>query len=270
LATRGKRRSLGQHFLIDQKVCSTIAAAALKEAESVQAQALLEIGPGKGAITEHLLAHPVHPPLRIVEKDYAFADHWKSKIGPQGPTEVICADFTDLKTEDWLQEERLVVASNLPYSAGTAIFTLLAEQWRRVPALVLMFQKEVAERLLARPSTADRGSLSVWTQNLWDVEKLIHVPPRAFRPPPEVDSMVVICRARGAPRIPDSHEGKGAELWQKFLKLAFTHRRKMLRSGLPSTGPWKAALEKSGVDPTLRPEALDWPEWEKLFRALTE
>jgi 16S rRNA (adenine1518-N6/adenine1519-N6)-dimethyltransferase len=256
--------------LVDTKVCTTIANRALEEARHFQAQALLEIGPGKGAITDHLLAANDRPPIRIVEKDYAFAKNWREKIGPNGPVEVLEADFTDLQAEQWLKEERLVVASNLPYSAGTAIFTLLAKQWLRIPAMVLMFQKEVAERLIARPSTPDRGSLSVWTQNLWDVERLINVPPRAFRPPPEVDSTVVVCRARSAPRVPGTAEGAGAELWQKLIKLAFTHRRKMLRSGLPSTGPWKGALEKSGIDPTLRPEALDWPEWEKLFAALQE
>ena len=144
MGTYGKRRSLGQHFLVDQKICSTIATAALKECTEHKAPLLLEIGPGRGAITAFLLDAPDRPLLRIVEKDHAFAAQWKAKVGPLGPCEVIDADFTDLKSEQWLREDRLVVVSNLPYSAGTAIFTILAENGRRIPAMVLMFQKEVA------------------------------------------------------------------------------------------------------------------------------
>jgi 16S rRNA (adenine1518-N6/adenine1519-N6)-dimethyltransferase len=170
-----------------------------------------------------------------------------------------------LQLHAWLKEPKIAVVSNLPYSAGTAIFTQLAEQRARITSMVLMFQKEVAERILAKPRTADRGSLSVWSQNLWDVQKLLIAPPGAFRPPPQVDSMVIVCKPRNEPRVPGS---EGSDTWQQLLKLAFTHRRKMLRSGLPKTGPWLAALEKSGVDPQLRPEALDWPEWSALFKAL--
>lgn len=270
MSTFGKRRALGQHFLVDTKVCAAIARAGLEACEEYAAQGLLEIGPGRGAITNMLIEGKGRPPFRIIEKDHAFAADWTTKIGPTGPAEVIDSDFTDLPTERWLKEDRLVVVSNLPYSAGTAIFTQLAQQDARIPAMVLMFQKEVAERLLAPPSTPDRGSLSVWTQNRWDVARLIDVPPGAFRPPPQVDSTVVVCRARKEPRIPGTQQGAQADLWQKLLKIAFTHRRKMLRSGLPATGPWRGALEASGVDPTLRPEALDWPEWKKLFLALTK
>ncbi len=268
MSTFGKRRALGQHFLIDDRVRLQIAQTAIEEALRNGSKALLEIGPGRGALTDHLVAPSQTIPVTLVEKDFALYARWKALIG-KGPLQrVIEGDFTDLKKEDWLVATPMTVVSNLPYSAGTAIFTRLAAEWHSIPSMVLMFQKEVGDRLHALPSTPDRGSLSLFTQNLWEVSRLMLVPPKAFRPAPEVMSSVILLRARPTPLIPGTDEPAGDVLWQKFLKLAFTHRRKMLRSGLPDTGPWKNALETSGVDPTLRPEALDWPEWKALFEAL--
>jgi 16S rRNA (adenine1518-N6/adenine1519-N6)-dimethyltransferase len=117
----------------------------------------------------------------------------------------------------------------------------------------------VAKRLYAAPSTPDRGSLSLYVQNEWEVNRLLVVKPEAFDPPPKVMSEVVTLKRRERPYIslPDPDTRKK---WNQLLKAAFLHRRKMLRVNLNGT-QWKNALDQSGVDPTLRAEALDWKDW---------
>lgn len=267
MATRGKRRALGQHFLRDQSITRAIATAVAAEARRHHCQALMEIGPGKGAITLPLQGELENIPMLrrffLVEKDPALAREWA-----RSGTPVEERDFLDLEDSIWLQTLPLAVASNLPYSAGTAILLKLARHPKEIPVMVLMFQAEVAKRLRAVPSTKEWGSLSVWIQNRWDVEKLLFVPPGAFSPPPEVDSEVVILRGRQEPRIPVEPGSPQEELWNQLLRAAFAHRRKMLRSGLPSSGGWRNALEQSGVDGTKRAEALTWEEWSRLYAAV--
>jgi 16S rRNA (adenine1518-N6/adenine1519-N6)-dimethyltransferase len=243
----------------------------------------MEVGPGKGAITYPILKEGLEKGslkrFWLVERDQKIVEHWVAEIGNphyQGIRfEVESGDFLELEESRWAKEPQFVVVSNLPYSAGTAIFTRLAARVNRIPAMVLMFQQEVAQRLRAEPNTKARGSLSIWVQNLWDVEKLMAVPPRAFAPPPEVTSEVVILTRRAQPRVifpqveggllSASGEAIGMDkFWEFFLKTCFSQRRKMLRSSLP----WRNALELSGVDGTKRAEALDWEELNCLFRAV--
>src|SRR5690606_15344482 len=105
-----------------------------------------------------------------------------------------------------------------------------------------------------------------WIQNRWDVVRVLHVPPGAFSPPPEVDSEVVLLTPRETPRIAGSLENR--ELFERLLKAAFSSRRKMLRSVLAQDPKLKAALDRSGVDPQLRAEALTWDAWSDLLGSL--
>ena len=281
MATKGKRRALGQHFLKDTSVPHLIARTALEQAQRFGCKTLLEIGPGRGALTHTLLGdleklsgHGIQQ-FMLCERDSELASFWKDieahRAKSATPFRFVVeeADFLQLPPESWRKRPPVAVVSNLPYSAGTAIFTLLASFSEEVPVMVLMFQAEVAQRLRAEPKTKNWGRLSVWTQNRWDVRKLIPVSRASFNPPPEVESEVVIITRREKPRIPASLEGRRAELWEALLKTCFTHRRKMLRSGLPTSGPFRQALERSGVDPTKRPEALSWDDWTRLVEALT-
>ncbi len=270
-----KRKAFGQHFLRDTAITRLIAETALSECDRTHARALMEIGPGKGAITEPLLelmsgnrtgADPLQ--FFVCEKDRHFAAqarvNWNIRVEEE--------DFLELPDDRWLLVdgkpwESLVVVSNLPYSVGTAILTRLAQFPQVIPAMVLMFQAEVAQRVRAQPRTHAWGSLSVWIQNIWDVEKLVHVPPKAFIPPPKVDSEVVILRPRTTPRIQLPDEVSRVR-WQKLLKTTFAHRRKMLRSSFPKSGPMRGALELSEVDDTKRAEELTWEDWSQLFLAL--
>ncbi len=289
MAQHGRRRALGQHFLRDTRVCETISETAISLAQETGCKRLLEIGPGKGAITRVLLQKLDQDPrglteFVIVERDPRLAEIWSEDAASTAaaqaaalpgtksgiPYRVELADFVEIPEEKWLHGETpLAVVSNLPYSAGTAILVKLARHVRDIPVMTLMFQAEVAARLRAVPSTKEWGSLSVWIQNRWDVTKLISVAPGAFVPPPDVQSEVVVLRRRSEPWIAmDASDPRQEELWEGLLRVAFAHRRKMLRSGLPSTGHWRNALEASGLDGTKRAEALNWQEWRTLFEAL--
>lgn len=270
MGTWSKRHALGQHFLQDSKIAYGIASRALELASQTGSEALLEIGPGKGAITHPILElnQAREKPLLVVlsEKDRVFAANWKQR--EESGLQVDEGDFLDLPESAWLKHAPLTVASNLPYSSGTAILLRLAKHRLEVRAMVLMFQAEVAQRLRAVPGNKDWGSLSLWIQNEWEVKKLFSVPPRAFRPPPKVDSEVVELLPREKPLLPLTEHH--ARSWESLLKVCFAHRRKMLRSGLPKTGPWQNALARSGLDGTKRAEALSWEEWGRLLEALVE
>jgi 16S rRNA (adenine1518-N6/adenine1519-N6)-dimethyltransferase len=270
VATEGRRRALGQHFLRDASIAQAIASAILEESVQKKCTRLMEIGPGKGAITLPLLNHfsqknegSLIEKILLVERDPQLAMKWKESPQPGGVhLETEMADFLELSEERWLGDGGLGVVSNLPYSSGTAILTRLAKHFNKISVMVLMFQAEVAQRLRAEASTSHRGSLSLWVQNRWDVRKLLAVPPRAFQPPPQVQSEVVLLVPREKPWIQISPAEE--RVWEIFLKTAFAHRRKMLRSILP----WRNALALADVDGTKRAEALQWQEWDRLFQAV--
>jgi 16S rRNA (adenine1518-N6/adenine1519-N6)-dimethyltransferase len=265
-----RRKALGQHFLRDGAITARIAETVGELAREHACVTLLEIGPGRGAITDPLLDQVARLPLIrrfiLAEKDARLAAEWRVKTATNPKMAVEEADFLDLPEDRWLGPAPLAVASNLPYSVGTAILTRLARHTAEIPFMVLMFQAEVAARLRAEPDSRAWGSLSLWIQNRWDVRKLLSAPPGAFSPPPDVDSEVVVLTRRPVPRIPVSPADE--DRWQGLLKAAFAHRRKMLRSGLAAHPDLKAALERAGIDPTLRAEALSWDQWSGWFTAL--
>lgn len=278
MATQGRRRAYGQHFLRDTHVCETIAEETCALLVKTGADSLLEIGPGQGAITLPLYRRLREEPgsireFRLVEKDRVLVAQWENKVVNELPSfpvpfPVVSADFLELPEEKWLAHPRVGVVSNLPYSSGTAIFQRLAQLPSRIPFMVLMFQAEVAHRLRAEYNTKSWGSLSVWTQNLWEVSPFLKVPPGAFQPPPQVNSEVIILLPRAEPLVPMTQAEQ--PLWQNLLKACFQHRRKMLRSGLPPDGPWRNALARSGLDGTKRSESLNWDEWRQLWSAVRE
>lgn len=268
----GKRRALGQHFLRDQSIALRIATTAVDGLIDGGCAALLEIGPGKGALT-HLVLDLLHRkapqlPFTLSERDWELAAEWKDKAKPLPGVQVHEGDFLDLEESVWLKNTPLAVVSNLPYSAGTAITVRLAHHPDKIRLMVLMFQAEVAQRLRAEIGTKAWGSLSIWVQNQWEVKKLCAVPPSAFAPPPEVDSEVVVLTPRATPFVSVGNTPKEKLLWDSLLKTAFAHRRKMLRSSLPE--PFRNALVHAELDGTKRAEALNWDEWSRFYQALLE
>lgn len=270
LKGHAKRRAYGQHFLIDQNVISrTIEAVQQQLAVHPTTRAVLEIGPGAGALTRpfieflQTLPESTRPAFRAAEMDRDFASEWASRgVG------MLTGDFLDQRPELWLDQTPLLVFSNLPYSSGTAILTRLADYPERIPAMVLMFQTEVANRIAAEPDTRAWGSLSLWIQNRWDVTIVCDAPPRAFKPAPKVNSQVICLQARVAPRLSGTQTQAGLAAFQSLIHQAFRQRRKMLRGLFPVGTPERKAFDEANLDGTQRAESLGWQEWDRWLNAL--
>lgn len=269
-----RQKAFGQNFLIDAKIIQQIADQTLLRVKEQNIHTLVEIGPGKGAITRPLIAGIAHFSddfsFRLIEKDRRLIAGLDKMIASQEPKiEIQEGDFLELTDQqifcpseaspDW------AVVSNLPYSAATAILQRLMS-FKPVPRfMVLMFQKEVADRLAAPVGDSHRGSLSVWTQNQFEVKRLIRVPPGAFRPSPKVQSSVILVEPRVEFQLTQSREYP--ELFQQMIKMAFAQRRKMIRNNFKSDAKWFRALQESQIDDQLRPENMDWSDWQSLFKS---
>jgi len=271
---RRSRPKLGQHFLVD----STAATRIVEALGDISQGTILEIGPGRGALTS-LLAKQARR-LIAIEIDRVLAAQLRMNFSQEPNVEIIegdvlAIDFHTLfgpkpgSTRPGMnhQPEVVRVVGNLPYFITSDILLRLFEFRQYFETIVLMVQREVADRLAAAPGRSDYGLLSATTQLYARVEKLFTLPPDAFSPPPKVDSTVV--RLRISPKI-DSLRVPEAE-FISFLKLSFGQKRKTLWNNLKSQykpAVLRAALEKAGVKPTVRAEALSLEKSAALFRAL--
>jgi 16S rRNA (adenine1518-N6/adenine1519-N6)-dimethyltransferase len=254
--SKSRRHALGQHFLIDGEVAEQT----IRFADLDPGARVLEIGPGRGALTDRLRAagHPVV----AVEVDDALASALEAR--DDAGLAIVRGDF--LRTDvDALPPGPLPVVANLPYSTGTAIVTRLLEHPERFPRLVVMLQLEVAERLCAAPSSRSYGGLTVLTALQAAATFGFVVPPRAFAPPPQVDSAVVRLDVSPAPRAAVADR----RLFRRVVQAAFAQRRKTLRNALGAgfgAEPARALLAAAGIDPQRRAETLSLDE----FACLTE
>lgn len=212
------KKSLGQHFLNDVQICLQIKAA-LEDAPIDQ---LLEIGPGAGALTQHILDLPKQA-FKAVELDrekVAYLLH----TYPQLEGKLINEDFLETAIPF---EGQFTLVGNFPYNISTQIVFRVLDWKEQVPAMIGMFQKEVAERIAAKPHSKAYGILSVLTQAFYEVEYLFDVPPSAFTPPPNVMSGVI--RLKRKTTFPEFSSIKS---FYHIVKMAFGQRRKMLRNPL--------------------------------------
>lgn len=259
-----KQKAFGQNFLINDSIIGKIIDAIEQSLTSYPVDSLIEIGPGHGALTLPWTSKHPDLPLTLIEKDRVIAEEWRARA--LANVTLRNEDATETDYAALIGSKPIGLFSNLPYSVGTRIFTRLAEHPQSIQFMILMFQKEVAERILLAPHSV--GSLGIWTGNVWDVKKVLLVPPSAFKPKPKIDSLVISCIPRSEPRIPLTQRSIAhKKLWQDLLKLAFSHRRKMLRSIFNGHPVWKAGLIDSQVPETLRAEALSWEQWSALFTA---
>lgn len=253
---RGKRRRLGQHFLRDGRIAEAIAAAVPEEPPRV-----LEVGPGKGALTARLLAR--FPRVHTVELDPAFATTLRERLGEPAGLEVTLGDALQLDLGVLAAEGPWSVAANLPYSVATPIVRRFLWAGETFPTLVVMVQKEVASRMLAPSGDRARGALSVEIQLLADGELLFTVPPRCFSPPPKVMSAVVRLQSRR--KASEAAVARAVEL----ARLAFSHRRKKLANALRgANGDVVSWLQRAGVSGELRPQDLTLEQWLALAQTL--
>lgn len=257
------RKTLGQHFLLDMNLTRRIArAAALAPDETV-----IEVGPGPGGLTRALLQES-DARVVAIERDRRCIEALYDLIEAAGPRlRVIEGDALSMSLGDLAPPPRVVVA-NLPYNLSTALLAHwlveLYEHPGAVGRMILMFQKEVADRLRAGPGEKAYGRLSVITQWLCDVTPLFNVPAEAFTPPPKVVSSVIELRALARPVAPAR-----LSLLERVTAAAFGQRRKMLRQSLKSLDASAAALlEAAGIEGTRRAETLSVEEFCALTRAL--
>jgi 16S rRNA (adenine1518-N6/adenine1519-N6)-dimethyltransferase len=254
----GRRHALGQHFLADESfVHRTIELADLPTGASV-----LEVGPGKGALTLPLLDAGYQ--VTAVEFDRMLAERLAELALPR--LQVEQADFLKFDLDD-LPSGPMFVVANLPYATGTAILSRLLERPEKFPRVVVMLQREVAQRLVAQPGSRSYGSLSIFTQMQAEVQMGFSVPPEAFRPPPRVESAVVRLDLSVTPRHACSRPGA----FRRLVRSAFAQRRKTLRNSLGAVYGKEialAAMARAGIDPIRRAETVSIPEFCELEAAL--
>ncbi|MGH8479018.1 MAG: 16S rRNA (adenine(1518)-N(6)/adenine(1519)-N(6))-dimethyltransferase RsmA [Gammaproteobacteria bacterium] len=252
------RRRFGQHFLTDPSVIERIVAVI----RPVAGQHLVEIGPGRGALTRPLLE--VLGTLDVVEIDRELARALCTDLGPIGELRVhrgdaLRFDFSGLAPPG----ERLRIVGNLPYNISTPLLFHLLAHSDAIQDMVFMLQREVAERIVAAPGNRDYGRLSVMLQFRCDATGLFAVAPHAFRPEPQVHSTVIRLVPR-PPATPVADHG----LFERLVRQAFGQRRKTLRNALRG---WldEGGFGRAGINPTLRAETLAVADFVRLANELT-
>lgn len=247
------RKRFGQHFLVDGFIIESI----VDCIEPQPGQALVEIGPGLGAMTDPLVQRCER--LTVVELDRDLAARLRKRAElTVVEADVLTVDFAALAAE---RCQPLRVVGNLPYNISTPILFHLMGFVQHVRDQHFMLQKEVVDRMVASPCTKDYGRLSVMLQWRYEMDMVLEVPPEAFDPPPRVDSAIVRMLPRGRPLPVD------ADVLKDMLAAAFSQRRKLLRHTL---GPWLQSRGFSGdFDLQRRAEEVPVGEYLNLLLAVT-
>lgn len=258
------KKSLGQNFLLDLNLTSKIA----RLAGDISGHDVLEVGPGPGGLTRGLLAAGARRVVALEKDPRCMAVLAQIAAAYPGRLDVFNADALDFDIRGQLTGPVRVVA-NLPYNVGTELLVrwLTPKDWPPFwSSLTLMFQKEVAERIIAKPGTKAYGRLGILAQWKSNPSVVMELPPEAFTPPPKVHSAVVHLEALAEPRFPAP-----AGLLSSTVAMAFNQRRKMLRSSLKSAAPdIETALRDAGLEPTARAEEISLEGFCALARRLAK
>ncbi len=242
-------RRLGQHFLKSQRYLHRIADTVAAEGTDL----VVEIGPGRGALTALLLERASH--VVAVEIDTRLVEHLRERFDGSRGLEVIESDVLGVDLGQW---GPAVVAGNLPYYVTSPIVERVLQMGARLHRAVFLVQEELADRLTAEPGSRDYGFLTVRTRLAAEVEKLFRVPPSAFQPPPKVDSALVsLTPLPGPARDPKLIE---------FVGRCFRYKRKTLRNNL--AGAYDAARIDALPEASLRAEQIPVEAFADLYRRL--
>lgn len=256
------KKSLGQNFLFDLNLTRRIARAA----GPLEGTTIYEVGPGPGGLTRALLIEGASKVIAVERDERCLPALEEIATSWPGHLVVIQADALELDESKLFGNEPVRIAANLPYNVGTALLVkwLTPLSWPPFwQSLTLMFQREVAERIVARPDTEHYGRLSVLAQWRTRGKILFDVSRQAFTPPPKITSSIVRIEPLERPIAPcELHD------LEKVTEAAFGQRRKMLRQSLKQLVPnAEALLNAAGVNPTARPEQLSVAEFASLARA---
>jgi 16S rRNA (adenine1518-N6/adenine1519-N6)-dimethyltransferase len=250
------KKSFGQHFLTNEKIASNIASALPTDGF----ERVLEVGPGKGFLTKYLLENDYQ--LKVVEADEDMVDylthHFTALHGS-----IIAEDFLKLDFSQHFDNQPFGLIGNFPYNISSQIVFKMIEHRERIPAMVGMFQKEVAERIVSPPGSKEYGVISVLTQAFYEGKYLFTVDKSNFAPPPKVQSGV-ICLTRKA----NQDLGCDPALFRTVVKTAFGQRRKMLRNTMRSMIQNDTLL--ADVFFNKRPEVLSVEEFIGLTKMVAE
>lgn len=274
-AAKGSRRpKLGQNFLADRSAAGRI----VEALGDVSKSTVVEIGPGRGTLTDLLVGRAKH--VIAIELDRVLGAQLRMKYAHHPGIEILEGDVLDIDFESLLRRPRVAgdvdhpftgqarVVGNLPYYITSPILQHLLSFHHLFSMIVILVQREVAERIAARPGGREYGLLSATVQLYARIEKLFTLPPGAFSPPPKVHSTVL--RLTIDPQ--EEALGVRAADFLEFLKLSFGQKRKTLVNNLKARYPEaeiRAALQKAGVPPNVRTEALPLMKAAAVFKALT-
>lgn len=269
-----RKPKLGQNFLIDVSAARKI----VEALGDVSNRIVIEIGPGRGVLTDVLI--PRAKRVIGIELDRVLAAQLRMKYATRPNLEILESDFVTAEFASMVgrrpgplhdlrptQPETVDVIGNLPYYITSDIVLRILELHRHIERAVIMVQREVADRIAAEPGSRDYGLLSATAQLFARVDKLFTLPPGAFSPPPQVHSGVI--RLTIAPRMEELQVEE--QLFIAFLKVAFAQKRKTLANNLRSqydVAAIRSALKTAGVRPDVRAEALSLEKTAAVFRAL--
>lgn len=248
-------KQLGQNFLIDPNMARWI----VSQLEAGPDDAVVEIGPGTGSLSEHLVGKVRK--LILIEFDARLATALAERFKDDTTVEVIHADGAKFDGRTLFKYRPLKFLGNLPYSSGGAILKNLLSCPHPFERAVVMLQKEVVERLAANPGTKNYGLLSLRTQVNWEVSPQRTVPPESFHPRPNIDSCVAILRPRT-----DELPVFDRRLFDELIRRGFAQRRKQLKKQLPENTPWEEIFARMNIPMTTRAEELSLPQWVELTR----
>ncbi|MCD6186611.1 MAG: ribosomal RNA small subunit methyltransferase A [Desulfuromusa sp.] len=258
MSHRAKKR-FGQHFLHDRTVIDKIIAAAQLDPQ----QQVVEIGPGLGVLTDELLTRSAHVQVMEIDRDLIARLEARNDLR----LTVHAGDVLKLPWRDFLLQPPYTLVANLPYNISSQVVFRLIEHRDLFQRMVLMFQREVGERLVATPGGKDYGILSVLCQLWFEIKTVTRVKPGAFSPPPKVDSIVLQFQTLQQPRVDPVDE----VLFKKVVKGAFTQRRKTLRNSLLASGftaeDIDISLQQAGISPSCRGETLSLQNFSDLTKS---
>jgi 16S rRNA (adenine1518-N6/adenine1519-N6)-dimethyltransferase len=266
------KKSFGQNFLVDQNYINKI----ITTLDPQEDEIIIEIGPGRGALTEKLVEKAGSVIAIELDKDLIpllnekFQQNENFQLVQADALKIDFSELTKIKDE----KSKIKLVANLPYYISTAILQRLIEQREVFSEMILMFQREVVERITAEPGNKERGFLTVLAEAYLETEKLLDIPPAAFRPAPKIWSAVVLIVPKTEIGIDDEN------LFREIISAGFRQKRKTIFNNLKKSpqslqekiekmSDLNSLFEKSNVQPERRAETLTLEEWKTLTRLLS-